>query len=433
MDPLAAQALIRFGLGPRGGEAPPADPHRWLAAQLDGPDPALALALPGLSVTDGLLAIRSEREQRKAGMQTTLVRDLYRAGTETAVRGLLTAAAPLRERLVWFWANHFTVSLKRPEIHAVVHAYLREAIRPNVTARFADMLLAVMRHPAMLLYLDNVASIGPDSRAGQRTKRGLNENLARECLELHTVGREAGYTQRDVTAFAEVLTGWGIDMEAPAPGFTFFPNRHEPGDKIVLGHSFPEGEEGGVAALRFLGTHPSTYKRIATALVRHFVADAPPPDAVRKLAGVLHDTGGDLKAATLAVLKLPAAWQPPLAKLRSPFDYSVAVVRALDLPPENQPDLPGVMGALGQPFLTAPLPNGWPDDAPSWADGELLLRRADWAMAVSGRAATLDPSVLAEASLGPLLSADTVQAVRGAGSRREGLALLFASPEFQRR
>jgi uncharacterized protein (DUF1800 family) len=430
MDPRTAQALIRFGLGARGTQVPPTDPQAWLGAQLDGADPALAVA--GTSAAEGLLAARADKQQRSLGQPATAVRDLYRADTAAAMATLLTTQVPLRERLAWFWANHFTVSLRRGELRAVAWPFIREAIRPNVTGRFADLLLAVMRHPAMLMYLDNVASFGPDSATGQHQRRGLNENLARECLELHTVGREAGYTQADVTAFAAVLTGWGIDPDAPQPGFTFFPRRHQPGPKMVMGQTFPEGEAGGVAALRWLGTHEATYRRLAVKLVRHFVADAPPSDAVGLVAEVLRDTGGDLKAAMLAVLHLPAAWQP-LGKLRSPFDYTVAVLRALDLPDTNRPDVPGIMANLGQPLLSAPLPNGWPDDAASWADGELLLRRADWAAGVSGRAPMLDPVAVAEASLGPLLTADTAEAVRGAGSRREGLALLFSAPEFQRR
>ena len=163
------------------------------------------------------------------------------------------------------------------------------------------MLLAVMRHPAMLLYLDNVGSVGPDSPAGQRGKRGLNENLARECLELHTVSPAAGYTQADVTNFARVLTGWSIDLPADPPGFRFRPFAHEPGEQIVMGRRFPPGEEGGVAALHFLADHPATHRFLATKLVRHFVADDPPEDAVRRIEGVLRDSDGDLGAAAAAL------------------------------------------------------------------------------------------------------------------------------------
>jgi uncharacterized protein (DUF1800 family) len=430
MDARTAHALIRFGLGPRGGEAPPADPLDWLAGQLDGPDPALAV--PAASTADALRAQHDDRVNPVPDGQKKRARVIWEVDSANLARGLLEAPAPFRERLVWFWANHFTISLRLGLLRTLAVAYVREAIRPHVTGRFADMLSAVMHHPAMLLYLDNTSSIGPDSEAGMRMHRGLNENLARECLELHTVTPAAGYTQQDVTELARVLTGWGIDPDGPAPGFVYFPRRQQPGGKTVMGQSYPEGQAGGEAALAWLGRHPASLRHIATRLVRHFVADDPAPGEVARIEGVLARSGGDLKAAALELLRLPSAWQP-LTKLRQPADYVVAAVRALDLPEGNRPDVLGKMAELGQPFMTAPLPNGWADTAPAWADGELLLRRADWAMAVSGRAPTLDPLAVARASLGDLLSSETREALRHAPSRREGLALLLASPEFQRR
>lgn len=430
MDERTVVALTRFGLGRRGTEPLPQDPEAWLATQLDGPDPAFAR--PPTSSAEGLKALREDWREKRAGGEPTRVRALFRAEAQAATADLIETGAPFRERLVWFWANHFTVSLRRPPLRALAFAYVREAIRPHICGRFSEMLLAVARHPAMLLYLDNAVSIGPDSPAGLRTGRGLNENYARECLELHTIGRSAGYTQADVTAFAALLTGWGLDRKEPAPGFAFFPRRHEPGAKIVMARRYPEGEEGGVLALRWLGTHPATYRRIATKLVQHFVADAPPPDTVQYLIAVLHDTGGDLGAASRALIRLPAAWQP-MTKLRTPFDYAIAVLRALDLPEDARPALVHVTATLGQPWLNAPLPDGWPDTAADWADGELLLRRADWAAGITGRAEGLDPMAVAEATLGPLLRADTAATLHRTGSRREALALLLAAPEFQRR
>ncbi|HET9019057.1 MAG TPA: DUF1800 domain-containing protein [Acetobacteraceae bacterium] len=425
-----AVAVTRFGLGRRGAESLPADPRRWLASQLDGPDPALPR--PGADAAAGLTALREDWRERREGGEPARVRTLFRTEAEAARDRLIETQAGFRERLVWFWANHFTVSLRRGPLHALAFAYVREAIRPHVGGRFADMLLAVARHPAMLLYLDNAASIGPDSAAGRRTGRGLNENFARECLELHTVGRDAGYTQADVTAFAAVLTGWGVRRGGIAPGFAFFPHRHQPGAKTVMGRVFAEGEDGGIAALRWLGTHPATYRRLAAKLAGHFIADDPPPDAVRLLAGVLRDSGGDLRETCRALLRLPEAWRP-LCKFRTPFDYAVAVLRALDLPAQARPPLVPVTARLGQPWLSAPLPNGWPEDAADWCDGELLLRRADWALAIAGRATEGDPMDVAQAALGPLLDAGTMQAMRRAGSRREALALLLAGPAFFRR
>jgi uncharacterized protein (DUF1800 family) len=431
MDIPVAHALARFGLGRRGSEPVPTDPDTWLRAQLRGPD-SPGLANPP-STAAGLATLREDRQNRPAPGQSRS-RALFRLNATEQLANALTTPTPFRERLVWFWTNHFTISLRRGQCAALAGAFVEEAIRPHVTSRFADMLLAVMRHPAMLLYLDNVGSVGPDSPAGQRGKRGLNENLARECLELHTVSPAAGYTQADVTSFAKVLTGWSIDLRADPPGFRFRPFAHEPGEQMVMGRRFPPGEEGGVAALRFLAAHPATHHFLATKLVRHFVADDPPEDAVRRVAAVLRDSNGDLGAAAAALITLEAAWQPQ-TKLRTPLDYVVATLRALDAPPPqpDQPYLIGALAGLGQPIWTAPQPNGWPDRAADWAGPEALVRRIDWAYAAAGRLGQPDPAEVAEASLGPLLQSATLEAIHRAGSRRDALTLLLTAPEFQRR
>jgi len=285
----------------------------------------------------------------------------------------------------------------------------------------------------MLLYLDNAGSAGPNSPIGLRRHLGLNENLARESLELHTVSPASGYTQADVTTYAKVLTGWSVSMAADQPGFTFHPNQHEPGALTVMGRGVPEGEAGGVAMLAFLAAHPATHRHLATKLVRHFVADEPPPAAVARIEAVLRDTDGDLGAASHALIALPEAWAP-LTKLRSPEDYMLAVLRAADLPAEHRPNPLGVVYELGQPPWAAEFPIGWPDTAAEWAGPEMMVRRVDWAYSFSGRAQDIGaPDEVAQAALGPLLRPATVQAMQHAGSRRDALTLLFSAPEFQRR
>jgi len=431
MDLPIAHALARFGLGRRATEPLPADPGAWLRAQLHGPDPARFAQQP--STATGLAALREDRRNKPARGQSR-GRAVFRQDATAELANALVTTAPFRERLVWFWTNHFTISLRRGQCAAVAGAFVEEAIRPHVAGRFADMLLAVMRHPAMLMYLDNVGSVGPDSPAGERSHRGLNENLARECMELHTVSPAAGYTQADVTSFAKVLTGWSIDLRDDPPGFRFRPFAHEPGEQTVMGRHFPPGEEGGVAALQFLAGHHATHRFLATKLVRHFVADDPPADAVGRIAGVLRDTGGNLGAAAAALTTLDAAWQPQ-TKLRTPLDFVVATLRALDAPPPqaDQPYLIGSLAGLGQPMWTAPQPNGWPDRATDWASPEALVRRIDWSYAVAGRLSGPDPADVAEASLGPMLQPATLEAMHHAGSRRDALTLLLSSPEFQRR
>jgi uncharacterized protein (DUF1800 family) len=257
---------------------------------------------------------------------------------EAALRHAVVTDLPVRERLVWFWANHFTASARAGGyVFGLNGAYIAEAIRPHVTGRFADLLKAVMRHPAMLYYLDNWLSYGPDSVMGKRLHRGINENLARECLELHTLGVDSGYTQQDVTTFALILTGRGIDMDAPDPGFVFRADVHPPGPKTFLGRTFPEGFDGSEAALDFMADHPATHRHIATQLVQHYVDDTPPPACVARVEAVLRETHGDLKQAMLTIIDMPEAWQP-LTKFRAPADYVVAVLRALELP--EQPGQP---------------------------------------------------------------------------------------------
>jgi uncharacterized protein (DUF1800 family) len=476
MDMQAAQALVRFGLGRRGAEPAPTDPAGWLAGQLRGPDPARIASAP--STAKGLGALRADRERRRAaktaaatapvtpgaatgattgsptagvvpgGIATagsataggqppprppvSFSRAVFDADAKAELDNALTTPAPFRERLVWFWTNHFTVSIRQGGCAPLVGAFIEEAIRPNVTGRFETMLLAVMRHPAMLLYLQNAGSVGPDSVAGQRTHRGLNENLARECMELHTVSPAAGYTQADVTNFARILTGWSVDLRAEPPGFLFRRPAHEPGTPGLMGRTFPPDEAGGVAALHFLANHPSTHRFLATKLVRQFIADDPPPDAVRQIEGVLRDTHGNLGAAAMALTTLPAAWQPG-AKFKTPQELVISSARALNLDAAAMPALVGILGGLGQPLWNAPAPNGWADRAADWAAPEAMMRRVDWAYGFSGRIGDNDPVELADAVLGPLLHDQTLTAMRHAGSRRDAMTLLLTSSEFQRR
>ena len=356
-------AMTRFGLGRRAAEPLPADPIAWLLGQLRTVD--VPRIDPPANTAAGLAALREDRVNKPEPGKSK-VRALFVAQATAELEYALTTPTPFRERLVWFWTNHFTISLRRGECTGVACAFIEEAIRPHVTGPFATMVLAVMRHPAMLMYLDNARSVGPTSMAGERRHLGLNENLARECMELHTVSPMAGYSQADVTSLARILTGWSIEVPGEPKGFVFRPRAHEPGAKKLMGHSFPEGEEGGVAALRFLAEHPATYRFLATKLVRHFVADDPPADDVRRIETVLRDSHGNLGSAAAALVRLESAWRPG-TKLRTPREFLVAAIRSLDLPEGKRPNMMGVLGALAEPFMTAPAPNGWPDKAIDWS------------------------------------------------------------------
>ena len=420
---------MRFGLGRRGNEPLPADPAAWLLDQLRQPDPTRLDDPP--TTAKGLAALGEDRATKPAPGES-LSKKLFQPQAAAQLANAVITPAPFRERLVWFWTNHFAVSLRRGECTAVAAAFVEEAIRPHVTGRFGEMLLAVMRHPAMLLYLDNATSFGPGSPAGQKTHRGLNENLARECMELHTVSPLAGYTQADVTSFAKILTGWSVDLKTDPPGFRYRPFAHEPGVQTVLQQQFPPDEAGGVAALAFLANHPAAHRFLATKLARHFVADDPPPGAVRKIEAVLRDTNGNLGAASAALVRLDAAWQPG-TKLRTPMEFMIAAIRALDVPPDKVPNMAGILAGLGQPLWTCPAPNGWPDRAADWAAPEAMLRRIDWVSGFAGRIGDRDVLKVSDANLGPLLRPETRDAIRRAGSRRDAMTLLLTSPEFQRR
>ncbi len=369
---------------------------------------------------------------------------IYREEARVRLHAALDAPIGFGERLVMFWSNHFCVSAgKGAMVRGLAGAYEREAIRPHVFGRFTDMLQAVESHQAMLVYLDNQLSIGPNSRAGQRRGRGLNENLAREILELHTLGVAGGYTQADVTSLARILTGWSVvgregrnGERAGEPGsFLFNENLHEPGAHAVLGKSYADGGVAqGRAVLDDLARHPATAQHIARKLARHFVADDPPAALVARLAKLFRDSDGDLAALALALVDAPESWMPTQAKLRSPQEFLIATARALERKPPV-PQLVGPLTAMGQRLWEPPGPNGFPDQSAAWATPEGLKTRIDVAASVARQmgGSAPDPRPLAEAVLGPLASPETRQAIARAESRQQGLAILLMSPEFQRR
>lgn len=352
----------------------------------------------------------------------------------------LNARVGFYERLVMFWANHFAVSVdKGLPVRMLAGAYEREAIRPNITGSFRDLLIAATRHPAMLSYLDNDRSIGPNSPANRSEKRGLNENLAREVLELHTLGVDGGYDQADVTALARILTGWGVARTPKAlaggDGFNFTPRAHEPGAHTVLGVSYAEdGEAQGVKALSDLSRHPATARHIAFKLARYFVADVPPPALTQRLSAVFLESDGDLSALYETLITSEESWAAPRTKLRLPQEYLIALLRATGRPAPAPKRLNASLKALGQPLWMPPGPNGFSDLSSAWATPEGLNSRLDVAYALAAPLAQkLDPRDFAETRLKGLLTDTTRQAVAQAETRAQGLALVFLSPEFMRR
>ncbi len=487
--------LNRFGLGPKPGAdlaKISADPRGFLKQELD--QTSALINAPGLLDTkSGLQALFAQqsiekmmREQTagnkppqaaatqpsmatgQTGMQPPAQAAGSMAGNEMAApkdMGMNKDAMPMQvqreanqneamarflqaynansgfaERLVWFWSNHFCVSTaKGQEIEMTAGSFEREAIRPNVLGNFGVMLKSVEQHPAMLYFLDNQQSIGPNSKAGQKRGKGLNENLAREIMELHTLGVGSGYTQTDVTSLARIITGWtflGRNAKNGEPGtFSFNANAHEPGTQKLLGKTYPQNDiTQGEAALADLAVHPATAKHIAFKLARHFVSDVPPPALVDRLAQTFLKTAGDLKAVTTTLVDSDEAWGAPPTKLKTPQEFVLSSLRALDLQPDDPKPLLNALNNLGQPLWRPSGPNGFGDTADVWSSPEGIKVRLEVATLLTRKSKFQgNPNGLLTEVLSPNVSKETVQAVARAESKQQALALLIMSPEFQRR
>lgn len=435
-------AVRRFGLGGAPGEAAMAerDPAAWLWRQTEQPsrppDPARMAGIMRAFQTATAARQRADRQQMmKAYFQS--IRPKLRQTLDAAFIQNARSATPFVERLVWFWANHFTISAKgKSRVLPFVETYVDDAIRPHTLGRFPDMLVAVAQHPAMLIYLDNAMSIGPNSQAGKRNSRDLNENLAREILELHTVGVNGGYTQQDVIQLAKLLTGWTVPLGPRAPrtdaGFLFVRRQHEPGGKSVMGRAYPAGRQAGEQALRDLALRPETATFLAQKLTRHFLADDPPPTAVKHVARRYLDSGGDLRRTAQALIE--AADIPAVGaarKFAAPMDHLAAAVRGFGPAGVGPLGAQATLAGFGQAPFLADSPAGYPDLAADWATPDSLTRRLEWAVATADMA-PIDshPLAQAQAIFGADISKRTANVIANAESPTEGLALLLAAPEF---
>ncbi|MBL8346110.1 MAG: DUF1800 domain-containing protein [Rubrivivax sp.] len=495
--PRAEAAFIaahRFGLGEPDLQVLGGDPIGWLRGQIGPAEPQrgnhLASGAEGLKRFAEFLRDQRGRVPADAGSggagaaSMAVPGDMrpaeqqfgehFRSIVQADVRARLATAAmsakPFNERLAWFWSNHFTVSMAKASARGIVGAFEREAIRPHIGGSFETLLKAAVKHAGMLRYLDNDQSAGPQSPLVRRLARrrrgegepgpritGLNENLAREVLELHTLGAASeaapgggrgaayggwgGYTQADVTEFARVLTGWRVPLrEMLAEGSAAEPTRfepawHDPGTKTVLGKRYREGPEALDEVLGDLARHPSTARFVAYKLARHFVADEPPVELVATLAAAYQRGGGDLPTLYRALIDSPAAWGAAAAKLKSPEEFVVSSARLLSLGEQafaRAPD--GGIAALGQRVQAAPSPAGWPDRAEEWLGPDAVWKRVEWATRVANLVGRqVDARALARASLGPRLAEETTRQIERAADGPQALALLLLAPEFQRR
>jgi uncharacterized protein (DUF1800 family) len=428
---------------PQPAEAKPQQPRNLslnrIAMEMAPKEPAMQ---PG-ETGNGNAAKPAEPMQpnaKPAQEPPNVIQKTFRAEALARIQRATIADCGFVERLVAFWSNHFCISANKGGLARMwAGSFEREAIRPFVFGRFADMLKAVEQHPAMLFFLDNQQSLGPDSRAGINRKRGLNENLAREIMELHTLGVDGGYTQDDVTSLARVITGWtfaGRQGQLGAPGtFVFNANAHQPGPQRVLGKTYePNGVAQGEAVLADIARHPSTAKFVATKFARHFVADDPPPALVARLQDVFGRTDGDLRALTLALVDSDEAWKAPLTKVRSPYEFLIATGRLLARIPEDPGRYLGGLNTLGHPLWSPAGPNGFPDTNAAWAAPEGIKLRLDISAQIASRLAdNIDPRELLEVVAADAASPQTRRTVERAETRQQALALLLMSPEFQRR
>jgi uncharacterized protein (DUF1800 family) len=451
-------AAIRFGEGLAPGIDPAASVDAVLG-QLRGPDlAAQEFPIPKLAELHEKFAKvstlqRAARRGRNDTDAEELIKSYKQARRDLNLRlkgafapvfsRSISTAQPFRERLTRFWADHFTVVGKNNLTRNAVSSYIEESIRPYIAGRFTDMLKAVMTSPMMLDYLDQSMSIGPNSRAA-KGRRGLNENLARELLELHTLGVGGAYTQKDVRQLAELLTGMSTEISS---GFVFRPKIVEPGAETVLGQSYGGGSpaiEDVIAFLDDVALHPDTVRHIARKLAVHFTSDAPDEGMIANMADAYSSTGGDLMAVYDAMLRHPFAWTSFGQKVKQPVDFVVSAMRVLEIPPASLHKLSGSkrmayvigpMAGMGQQWHRPGGPDGWPEEAEAWVTPQGLAARIQWAMAAPSAffRSLPDPRDFVISALGSVADDKVKFAARAAETRREGVGLILASPAFQRR
>lgn len=433
-------SAIRFGFGLSPHSTAPLETEGLIASAVE-----TAADKPRIPFSQRAAQIRAYRESRKQGESARqAAQRKIRQSAISDVRAHLAYAVSnggFGARLTQFWSDHFTVAANGPLLRLLVPDFVETAIRPNIPGRFPEMLRAVARHPAMLVYLNQVESIGPNSRVGTRRHRGLNENLAREILELHTLGVDADYTQTDVRAFAELLTGLSVKKG----GFTFRPGISEPGPHRVLGKSY--GQKRSTlkdieAALTDIALHPATATHIARKLLVHFIG-VTDDELVQRMANAYLHSNGALTEIYAVMLDADFSWSADFRKAKPPFDFIASALRAAGAQAQDIQDIKpndlrqGVLGAMqlmGQPFFQPPGPDGWSEDPASWITPPGLAARIRWATAYAERIeATHDPRTFLETALADAASPRLRFAVAGSESRVEGIALALVSPEFNRR
>ena len=489
----ALHALNRLAYGPRPGEVERVAREgvmRWIDRQLapqqiaDGDRAAREREFRFLDYDRGDLArlyvaAQQERRERKAdptadqppGPLEQRGRRLAGQFAELAVMRAAISERQLYEVMVDFWTNHFNVFLGKGADRFLTPDYVEHVIRPHALDRFEDLLIATAESPAMLFYLDNWASVAPGAsppfplsasrRGGQGARKGINENYARELLELHTLGVDGGYTQADVINVARIFTGWGIERPQQAGGFVFHEWAHDYGEKAVLGVAFPagHGEDEAIRLLRLLANHPATMHHVSRKLCERFVSDEPPDGCVDDAVGAWKRSHGDLREVLRAIFTSPDFWAPRTVggKVKTPLEFVVSAARAAGADPDTNPRLAQLVARLGEPLYLHVAPDGYPENQDAWVNSGALLDRMNAAVAlVAGKLPdvsvnldsiappTADPDVLIaavnERVLGGTMSANTAKVIREqladvhdpAQARALAVGLVLGGPEFQR-
>src|SRR6266550_4492607 len=424
----AFHALNRLAYGARPGEADSVariGVMRWIERQLDGdhlPDPRLAAREREFKILDydradlaGRYrdAVRErQRMQREMGdsfplsnrrggqgVRSAPMREFRELGGELQQLAIVRAALSerqLREVMVDFWTNHFNVFVGKGADRFLLPSHIEETIRPRALGRFEDLLIATARSPAMLFYLDNAQSVAPGSsppgplsalrRGGTGVRRGINENYARELMELHTLGVDGGYTQQDVINVARMFTGWSIERPDRGAGFVFHDWAHDQGDKVVLGQKFKsDGEDEGIRLLKFLANQHATMHHVSAKLCARFVADEPPDGCVDAAVAAWQETHGDIRAVLRAIFTSPDFWTPQVvrAKVKTPFEFVVSAVRAAGVEPDDTPRLAQMVARLGEPLYQQPAPTGYAETEAHWVNSGALLARMNAAIGIA--------------------------------------------------
>lgn len=439
----AAIAATRFGYGASPGVLPriAADPRGWLLSQLEGPatGPHLSGLPAGSERAAAFLAARAA-----GGAALNAFRYEIADGVAVEERAHIAHAvstdAPFRERLVRFWANHFSLSSRTLIGFAASHAFEREVVRPLIGGSFVRLLTEAVRHPAMLLYLDNAGSIGPYSPAGLKGAAWTNDLMARQILTNLTRGAQAEMNAKDVSSLTRMLTGWSVAGPAEEDGgaFRYRDDWHEPNPKLFLNRNYPQaGMLEAEAALDTLGRRPEVAYALAAKMARYFVADDPPADLIEAMVSGFAEGGNSLTGMARGMVLSPAAFAPVQAKAKTPEDLVFSSFRALNLGADQAPLALRAIRALGQAPKGGPLAGGWPDSMAAWLSPSQLAERLEWGGLLARRHAPggdgAAVSDLALGLLGPLLNPATHRRLTVTGRPAEALALFFAAPEFQKR